>query len=164
MLKERKMQGKKMDAIRREFEDFLNRKDMNLSIASALTERSVGTLSKFLNNKIKKPHDRTLYRIKKLTECKDGDFSRLFWLRSRDIEEVLKNGQGQYSRGFRRMRLLALERDRHQCQVCGAKDNIIIHHKNNIKTDNKLDNLITLCQKCHFKIHSNGIKKPHATA
>ena len=53
-----------------------------------------------------------------------------------------------------------LERDNHTCQICGAMDNLDTHHKDNggphIKgkeTANKLSNLITLCHRCHLKLH-----------
>jgi len=60
-------------------------------------------------------------------------------------------------------RILCLQRDNYTCQICGAIDNIDVHHKDNggyhikkDKTDNTLSNLITLCHRCHIKLH-NGV-------
>ena len=61
-------------------------------------------------------------------------------------------------------RIKVLERDNYSCQVCGAKKSdgtkIIVHHKDRTgwgkkknEKNNKMDNLISLCQPCHVKIH-----------
>jgi 5-methylcytosine-specific restriction endonuclease McrA len=61
-------------------------------------------------------------------------------------------------------RIKVLERDSYTCQVCGAKKSdgtkIIVHHKdctgwgkNKNEKNNDMNNLITLCQPCHVKIH-----------
>ena len=62
-------------------------------------------------------------------------------------------------RRFGRERKEILERDNYTCQRCGSKKLICIHHidktgrsvQNN--HNNKLENLITLCRKCHINIH-----------
>lgn len=53
-----------------------------------------------------------------------------------------------------------LERDNFKCQICGATNNLDIHHKDNggyhlqgQQTNNELNNLITLCHRCHLKMH-----------
>lgn len=52
------------------------------------------------------------------------------------------------------------DRDNNECQICGNKNNLEIHHidgkgiqfpKN--KKNNNPDNLITLCHSCHSRIH-----------
>lgn len=42
------------------------------------------------------------------------------------------------------------------CQICGSEDNLIVHHKVRYKNGGKNtpENLITLCQKHHSKLHS----------
>lgn len=46
-----------------------------------------------------------------------------------------------------------LKRDNNKCILCGSIKHLIVHHKN---YDNQnLDNLITLCSKCHRKVHLN---------
>lgn len=50
-----------------------------------------------------------------------------------------------------------LERDNNECQICGSKKNLIIHHKDcsgqSDNPNNDIDNLVTLCRKCHMNIH-----------
>lgn len=46
-------------------------------------------------------------------------------------------------------------RDRNKCRICGAYHKLEVHHvisKAHGGTDHP-DNLITLCRKCHKKIH-----------
>ena len=57
-------------------------------------------------------------------------------------------------------RFKAFERDNHQCQHCGTKDKLQIHHIDGrgYKTvgikeaNNSLENLLTLCPYCHIKV------------
>jgi len=53
-----------------------------------------------------------------------------------------------------------LERDGYKCTVCGATKSLAIHHidqngwfKPREEKNNDIDNLITLCFKCHAKLH-----------
>lgn len=55
-----------------------------------------------------------------------------------------------------------LKRDNWECQECGLNNaqsiviygmELNVHHKNKDKTNNDLTNLITLCIKCHSKVH-----------
>lgn len=46
--------------------------------------------------------------------------------------------------------LKALERDGFKCVKCGSPENVCIHHNNGLSND--LDDLITLCRKCHSNI------------
>ena len=50
------------------------------------------------------------------------------------------------------------KRDNWSCQQCGSKEDLTIHHidgqgRNSKNKNNSLDNLITLCRKCHGRIH-----------
>jgi len=54
----------------------------------------------------------------------------------------------------------ALERDNYTCQHCGTQDDLQVHHidGNGMTSpresrNNDLDNLITLCRRCHTKEH-----------
>ena len=57
----------------------------------------------------------------------------------------------------------ALERDNGKCALCGSIDNLAVHHLNakgereksrkRQKDDSRLENLITLCEKCHIDMH-----------
>lgn len=54
-------------------------------------------------------------------------------------------------------RINILERDKYQCRSCGKKEGILdIHHidgngsgKKKLEKNNSLDNLVTLCRRCH---------------
>jgi hypothetical protein len=59
-----------------------------------------------------------------------------------------------------------LERDGLKCTNCGSTRNIDIHHKDGKSyrraqsdANNKLENLITLCHKCHQRQHRGIIKR-----
>jgi len=46
------------------------------------------------------------------------------------------------------------ERDNNKCQKCGATENLIVHHKIPIPRGKNIPkNLITLCKRCHSKLH-----------
>ena len=61
---------------------------------------------------------------------------------------------------------LCLERDNNACKICGSKQHLDVHHKDNggyhtkgSRTNNSLSNLITLCHRCHIKLHFGVIGK-----
>ena len=46
-------------------------------------------------------------------------------------------------------------RDNNKCTICGATENLVAHHKNYDNLGNeKLEDLITVCEECHEVIHS----------
>ena len=45
-----------------------------------------------------------------------------------------------------------LKRDGNKCLLCG-NEKILIHHIDGNKNHNSMNNLVTLCRKCHPKIH-----------
>ena len=49
-------------------------------------------------------------------------------------------------------------RDKNYCVICDSRKNIEIHHINGIKRDNNLDNLVSLCRKCHHKVEKQDRK------
>lgn len=68
----------------------------------------------------------------------------------RDYNKYIK------SSSWLRIRDIVLFRDNGKCAVCGSTNNLHIHHKtyNNLFNEEKhLDELITLCRKCHDNIH-----------
>ena len=59
----------------------------------------------------------------------------------------------------------ALNRDNHQCTLCGKTDGLVVHHidksgsrhKKDKISNNSLDNLQTLCHACHINIHREDL-------
>ena len=39
------------------------------------------------------------------------------------------------------------------CEMCGATTNLCRHHINFIRSDNRFENLVVVCRKCHTKLH-----------
>lgn len=69
-----------------------------------------------------------------------------------------------YSRndsGYDNFRKSVLERDNFTCQLCGSKENLEVHHKKSYAKYARLrtvvSNGITLCQKCHDKVHGGEV-------
>lgn len=66
--------------------------------------------------------------------------------------------RGSYT--WKKKRSEILERDKHKCVICNSNDNLCIHHIYSLNDYSELalenTNLVTLCSKCHEKVH-NGI-------
>jgi 5-methylcytosine-specific restriction endonuclease McrA len=66
---------------------------------------------------------------------------------------------------WKEQRSKALSRDRNSCQRCGVSQVLNVHHKipyetfSDYREANDLDNLITLCQKCHGIAHYEELVK-----
>ena len=61
-------------------------------------------------------------------------------------------------------RLEILKRDNYKCKYCGSTKNLCVHHKYYLQYPNHKkvkpwnypnDALITLCNKCHYRVHKN---------
>ena len=62
---------------------------------------------------------------------------------------------------WKSMRQLILSRDNHQCQSCGAKSSLEIHHITYENFgDEDISQLVSLCRDCHQEIHDlNGYSR-----
>ena len=89
-------------------------------------------------------------------------------LMSGDKHPRWKGGMHPKWRGsnWKKVRLLALERDNNVCQDCLTKSKLVVHHLkpyrkfNSWVKANKLENLITLCKSCHAKRESSAPDVP----
>ena len=60
---------------------------------------------------------------------------------------------------WKALRQQALQRDGHKCCLCGSTARLNVHHIfcrkffGDLKLD--IDNLLTVCSKCHFRIHKS---------
>ena len=59
---------------------------------------------------------------------------------------------------YEQLRKQVLRRDGWQCQVCGSRQNLQVHHKQ-LRSQQGADdgsNLIALCADCHETLHRGG--------
>lgn len=73
---------------------------------------------------------------------------------------------------WKKVRLVALERDDHLCQHCYQKYDVmtqadVVHHIIYVETDFtkalEIENLISLCHECHNRVHADDEKKKTKT-
>lgn len=69
--------------------------------------------------------------------------------------EEYQKGQ---KKGYNNTKAFVRFRDKNTCQQCGSKEHIEVHHIQHREDDgpDRPDNLICLCQKCHYNHHHNG--------
>lgn len=96
--------------------------------------------------------------------CKRGAVNRrnrnksnvALWMNS---ENIYNRKNTQDEKRWMRIKYLAKKRDRFQCQKCEEKNNLEVHHKIPVHAkpglQYTLGNLITLCKKCHKKLHND---------
>ena len=41
-----------------------------------------------------------------------------------------------------------------KCEWCGSINNLLVHHLDENRYNNNIDNLITLCKRCHQNLHT----------
>lgn len=70
------------------------------------------------------------------------------------------------SQRFGGNRIKVLERDSYKCVICGSTELIQVHHidetgrnKPKEQQNNDMENLITLCAKCHIEQHNPVLKR-----
>ncbi|QLE46474.1 HNH endonuclease (plasmid) [Nostoc sp. C052] len=63
---------------------------------------------------------------------------------------------------WKSVRELALKRAGYACQTCNAKTNLQVHHRtyqHRGYEDQHIEDLVTLCNTCHKKIHNIKVKR-----
>ena len=80
--------------------------------------------------------------------------------RQRACVQILPDGR-EILRGdaYRARRQEALERDQHRCVRCGSCG-LQVHHrvKRSVARDDRLQNLETLCERCHDNEHDTAVQ------
>jgi hypothetical protein len=64
-----------------------------------------------------------------------------------------RNGQWKGGVNDDYCKRIAIENLKQECAVCKSIERLNVHHKDRDRKNNKLENLIMLCHKCHRKIH-----------
>ena len=61
-----------------------------------------------------------------------------------------------------RLRRAVLDRDGWRCQRCGRAGRLEAHHANGDPSDDRADNLLTLCRGCHIRAHRRPLTPAEA--
>ena len=73
--------------------------------------------------------------------------------------KVYKNQLWRRTKAWRIAKRKAIKRDGGKCVICGSNKHLQVHHKNDASFHPeqvfKLNNLVTLCAKCHRNFHTN---------
>ncbi len=82
------------------------------------------------------------------------------WGNKKSLNPRWNNGASEYPGHyiFKKNRLLVMQRAKGRCEICGNIGEQV-HHKDGLKTNHSLANLILLCLKCHGIIHQGHVKK-----
>lgn len=75
-------------------------------------------------------------------------------LRCREYDLPIR-ARGKYAlKGWKKVRTLVLERDGNRCVICSGQENLHIHHIDGDNTHDSAENLVTLCEFCHARVHT----------
>ena len=121
-------------------------------------QQKVDSISKMVNYVSKfLPIDKTNITAKVFVETAKFDIQKI--MNPEITKEEYRNGVQKDSYNAREY---VLHRDEHTCQYCKKQEKeliLVVHHIESRKTGgNRPDNLITLCVKCHEKLHKGKIK------
>lgn len=80
------------------------------------------------------------------------------------IGKYHRNWRGGVSNGYPRifnkdLKDFIHQRDKYSCRVCNSGTRLAVHHIDADKMNNEHDNLITLCKRCHLKVHDTSPKE-----
>ena len=70
------------------------------------------------------------------------------------------------SEEWKALRKQAMIRDGCRCQMCGSGTNLHVHHVSyeHLHTDKELDDVITLCKRCHEEVHAKDLERKRNNA
>jgi predicted restriction endonuclease len=93
-----------------------------------------------------------------LKQLSENEYEIVHWYENNAIGETAKK---RITYKYRKWRESVLMRDNYTCQNCGVKEEIMnVHHIKSFSEHKDLrydiDNGITLCEKCHKKLHKGG--------
>lgn len=85
------------------------------------------------------------------------------WLQGENHYKWSEVDRAGYPTEFYGKREDVRERDFRQCRLCREEESNLsrkldIHHRDGDKMNNKMTNLISLCQSCHQKVENRGVK------
>lgn len=79
------------------------------------------------------------------------------------LKQRRKFANGTHRRGVNSiLKSIILARDNNSCKICScASDHLTVHHIVPVSDGggDELNNLITLCTKCHVRVHQEGAEK-----
>jgi len=68
------------------------------------------------------------------------------------------NNEPRYTHDWIEISKTTKKKQNYICQLCevkrGEKTTIVVHHLNQVKDDNREENLLTLCSACHQSLHN----------
>ena len=85
---------------------------------------------------------------------------RGLFMSEKELSELATNKYYQYlqTSEYRERAKQALIRDKFQCQLCETGKNVVVHHVTYRRLGNEeLDDLVTLCDKCHYEVHRKDL-------
>ncbi len=93
--------------------------------------------------------DRKREEIKRAWEARCAEFEK----RRKAYAEYLNSDKWKEKRAER------LKIDGYRCRLCGTGKNLVIHHVTYVRFGNEdvIQDLITLCKKCHNRVHQNDL-------
>ena len=108
------------------------------------------------------------HRFKKGNQFAKGNKPNRTSFKNGDVKEKCVNWQGgksfePYGIEFNNdLKEVIRNRDRRKCQICGKtelenKEQLTVHHIDCGKQNNDPKNLISLCRKCHIKLHKTKL-------
>jgi len=97
-----------------------------------------------------------LYRERNIVKIKQ---QKKIWHERDKKENPEKYSKKRNQQYFSGNRNIVLNRDNYTCQLCGVQGDFVVHHidgnssRNSDNPNNDIDNLITLCKRCHLHVH-----------